>query len=661
MIANCYTEHIKVLQEVIQDAKAKRKTVHISWFDLTDAFGSVSHDLIQFCLKHFHIPEAERKYIHSLYSQLSGKISTKDWISDIFRFLKGIFQGDPYSPSIFLVIFQPLIDFIQSHKATHGYQLGTQKVLTTPFADDFDLISCNLTRHQKLQSEVQLKAESMGLTFKPSKCRSLSIKGGRVNSDCKFFLLAGNGEKAFLKTMEDDPHKFLGSTITHRNTPADHFAFLKEKLEEKLSNVDKTLVRGEYKMAIYSRYILPSLQFHFTVHNIHQTHLDSLDNLAKKFLKLWLSLISESSSAARLQIPFPGVHGKPHGEPHRTPVVQGPSGEGGPACQLEREGAWTKKSSTAVECHQLYQKLQENNVIPTPENCQHPDAALRQAIPKLKKAGKALVKDKFLEKANKSAERLKVQGAMAALVAEEEASISWQSLIFAVPRGVMAWMARASTNSLASPDNLARWKKIVDAKCPLCAISPCTLGHLLSNCKEALDRYEWRHNNIVHYLLKEFSSQGLEGREIYADLEGKRINGVTIPPDIAMTAQKPDLVIVNRQANPPEVIMVELTVPWDSSANLGSALQRKSERYSDLQTTIEGNGFKCSNLPLEIGTRGFINGKNKSLLTHLCKIMKVKKVSQVMQMCSKLAVLGSYSIWNARYSADWSGGGYLSP
>ena len=171
----------------------------------------------------------------------------------------------------------------------------------------------------------------------------------------------------------------------------------------------------------------------------------------------------------------------------------------------------------------------------------------------------------------------------------------------------------------------------------------------------------WRHNNIVHYILKEFASQGLEGREIYADLEGKRINGVTIPPDIAMTAQKPDLVIVNRQANPPEVIMVELTVPWDSSANLGSALQRKTERYSDLQTTIEGNGFKCSNLPLEIGTRGFINAKNKSLLTHLCKIMKVKKVSHVTQMCSKLAVLGSYTIWNARHSADWSGGGYLSP
>ena len=74
----------------------------------------------------------------------------------------------------------------------------------------------------------------------------------------------------------------------------------------------------------------------------------------------------------------------------------------------------------------------------------------------------------------------------------------------------------------------------------------------------------------------------------------------------------------------------------------------------------EGNGFKCSNLPLEIGNRGFINLRNKSLLTHLCNIMKVKKVSQVTKMCSKLAVLGSFSIWNARYSADWSSGGYLA-
>ena len=124
--------------------------------------------------------------------------------------------------------------------------------------------------------------------------------------------------------------------------------------------------------------------------------------------------------------------------------------------------------------------------------------------------------------------------------------MAWQSLIFAVPRGVMAFAARAATNSLASPDNLARWKKIVHPKCPLCSITPCTLGHLLNNCQEALDRYEWRHNNIVKYLQTTFSSQGMEAVEVYSDLEGHRINGVTVPPNIAITGLKPDLVIVKR-------------------------------------------------------------------------------------------------------------------
>ena len=127
------------------------------------------------------------------------------------------------------------------------------------------------------------------------------------------------------------------------------------------------------------------------------------------------------------------------------------------------------------------------------------------------------------------------------------------------------------------------------------------LGHMLSSCKEALDRFEWRHK----YLLTTFSSQGLEGAEIYADLDGHRVNGVTIPPDLAMSAQKPDLVIIKRKTK--EVKLIELTVPWDTTNNMASALQRKTTRYENLVAEINGNGYKCSNIPLEIGTRGVVH------------------------------------------------------
>ena len=327
-------------------------------------------------------------------------------------------------------------------------------------------------------------------------------------------------------------------------------------------------------------------------------------------------------------------------------------------CQLEREGAWKKKSSTAVQCQAIFDQIAQTTAIPFQENC--PNAhTKRLQTKKVKAVGKKLITEMIGEESNAKADKLESQGAVARLLAEEKKDIPWQSVIFAVPKGVMAWAARATTNCLASPDNLAKWKKIVDPKCPLCSASPCTLGHLLSNCKESLDRFEWRHNNIVHFLYTTFSSQRLEGVELFADLEGLRVNGVTVPPDLALTAQKPDLVIIKRGTK--EVFLVELTVPWDCSSNMAAAVQRKSERYQGLASAIEENGFKCFNTPLEIGTRGVINSRNRAVLNRLCLAMKVKKISNLITTCSKLALLGSYTLWNARYSTDWNSGGYLKP
>ena len=52
--------------------------------------------------------------------------------------------------------------------------------------------------------------------------------------------------------------------------------------------------------------------------------------------------------------------------------------------------------------------------------------------------------------------------------------------------------------------------------------------------------------------------------EIFADLEDCKINGGTLPPDVALTASRPDLVLIDRSSNPPHVILAELTVTWDT-------------------------------------------------------------------------------------------------
>ena len=77
-------DHNVIMQEVISHCKANKRTAHITFFDLEDAFGSVSHDLIPISLERMHIPENVRAYIVSLYKNLKGKLKTGVWVSDNF-------------------------------------------------------------------------------------------------------------------------------------------------------------------------------------------------------------------------------------------------------------------------------------------------------------------------------------------------------------------------------------------------------------------------------------------------------------------------------------------------------------------------------------------------------------------------------------------------
>ena len=63
-ISGC-EDHNLVMGEIINHAKSNKRTTHITWFDLEDAFGSVSHDLIPLCLSRMHLPPNVQNYIQA--------------------------------------------------------------------------------------------------------------------------------------------------------------------------------------------------------------------------------------------------------------------------------------------------------------------------------------------------------------------------------------------------------------------------------------------------------------------------------------------------------------------------------------------------------------------------------------------------------------------
>ena len=119
----------------------------------------------------------------------------------------------------------------------------------------------------------------MNLTLKPSKCRSLSIVSGKYK-DISYTLGDHN-----IDLVREKLEKYLGSLITHTFKSSDHFAFIEKKLKSMLDNISSSLVRNEYKLAVYTRYALPSLRYCLTVHDLTDTQLKQLDSITNNVVK----------------------------------------------------------------------------------------------------------------------------------------------------------------------------------------------------------------------------------------------------------------------------------------------------------------------------------------------------------------------------------------
>ena len=56
-------------------------------------------------------------------------------------------------------------------------------------------------------------------------------------------------------------------------------------------------------------------------------------------------------------------------------------------------------------------------------------------------------------------------------------------------------------------------------------------------------KYLWRHNCIVNYVMKSLDTKKYS---VYSDLPGYTIGGGSVPPELCITVQKPDIVIQDK-------------------------------------------------------------------------------------------------------------------
>ena len=185
-ISGC-TEHHCKLATIIREATVKHKSLSVCWLDLANAYGSVSHPLIQFALHHYNVP-----------------LQT------------GVYQGDPLSVVVFNTIMCTLIDALEPMKhLSYNLSGSRHSVHLLQYADDTCLVGNGPSSCQELLTQVERWLRWSGMKAKVPKCYALGIK----SSTGKPFDPALTLHNQEIPFIQDKPFKFLGDTIQIHRSP----------------------------------------------------------------------------------------------------------------------------------------------------------------------------------------------------------------------------------------------------------------------------------------------------------------------------------------------------------------------------------------------------------------------------------------------------------
>ena len=128
----------KVLDVVEHYEETNQSGVLIS-IDFMKAFDKVEYSAMYKILEWFGYRENLIGWIKLLFTDFRLSTINNGYISEEFQATKGLFQGNPIAPYLFIIVIELLAIKLRGHAGIKGLKVGEQEILLTLFADDLGL------------------------------------------------------------------------------------------------------------------------------------------------------------------------------------------------------------------------------------------------------------------------------------------------------------------------------------------------------------------------------------------------------------------------------------------------------------------------------------------------------------------------------------------
>ena len=166
------TENIIMLQDAIHFSKRHHPSSIIVALDFAKAYDRVQWQVMIAILKRMGFGPKWLRTISTMYKERSARLSINDELTPHFPIQRGVLQGDPLSPALFILQCSPLYTKLNAARQSHGIPLpdGQTAPVATFYADDTNLIAKNPSSAVRLYNIAEWFCRHAGAKLHPGKC-----------------------------------------------------------------------------------------------------------------------------------------------------------------------------------------------------------------------------------------------------------------------------------------------------------------------------------------------------------------------------------------------------------------------------------------------------------------------------------------------------------
>ncbi|KAL9961988.1 hypothetical protein ACROYT_G031039 [Oculina patagonica] len=133
-------ENILLIDGIINFADNTNKPGLLMFVDFEKAFDSIEWSFIERALIHFGFGPSLVNWFRLFYKDVSSAIQNNGWVSEHFILGRGVRQGCPMSPYLFIIAAEILANFIRRDKDIKGFETNEVEHKLSQYADDTTLI-----------------------------------------------------------------------------------------------------------------------------------------------------------------------------------------------------------------------------------------------------------------------------------------------------------------------------------------------------------------------------------------------------------------------------------------------------------------------------------------------------------------------------------------